>query len=65
MAIKAVVLDESGTHHLILGLNRENVDSVVNGNVFHFSFEVPAQNSWCPALIHCRRVREIRTVRAM
>jgi hypothetical protein len=36
MAIKSVVVDESGTHHLILGLNRENVDSVLNGNVFTF-----------------------------
>jgi hypothetical protein len=36
MAIKSVVVDESGTHHLILGLNRENVDSLLNGNVFTF-----------------------------
>jgi hypothetical protein len=36
MAIKAFVADESGTRHLILGLNRENVDSIVNGNVFTF-----------------------------
>jgi hypothetical protein len=36
MAIKALLADESGTRHLILGLNRENVDSIVNGNVFTF-----------------------------
>jgi hypothetical protein len=36
MAIKSVVVDESGTHHLTLGLNRENVDSLLNGNVFTF-----------------------------
>jgi hypothetical protein len=34
MAIKAVVLDGSGTHHLIIGLNRENVESLVGGDVF-------------------------------
>jgi hypothetical protein len=36
MAIKALLADESGTRHLILGLNRENVDSIVDGNVFTF-----------------------------
>lgn len=34
MAVKAVVVDESGTHHLIVGLNRENVKSLLNGDVF-------------------------------
>jgi hypothetical protein len=36
MAIKAVLVDESETHHLILGVNRENVDSILSGNVFTF-----------------------------
>jgi hypothetical protein len=36
MAIKAVLVDESSTHHLILGLNRENIDSLLSGNVFKF-----------------------------
>jgi hypothetical protein len=36
MAIKAVVVDESSTRHLILGLNRENIDSLSSGNVFTF-----------------------------
>ena len=37
MAIKAVVVDQStGTQHLILGLNRENVESLLNGDVFTF-----------------------------
>jgi hypothetical protein len=34
MAIKAVVLDESNTHHLIIGLNRRDVESILAGNVF-------------------------------
>lgn len=33
----AVVVDQStGTQHLILGLNRENVESLLNGDVFTF-----------------------------
>jgi hypothetical protein len=37
MAIKALVVDQStGTQHLILGLNRENVESLLNGDVFTF-----------------------------
>jgi hypothetical protein len=36
MALKATVVEESGTHHLIIGLNRENVDSIVGGEVFMF-----------------------------
>ena len=34
IAIKAVVLDQSGTQHLIIGLNRDNVESLLNGDVF-------------------------------
>jgi|GraSoiStandDraft_28_1057319.scaffolds.fasta_scaffold100005_2 hypothetical protein len=34
MVIKAVLADEFGTHHLILGLNREDVESLLNGDVF-------------------------------
>jgi hypothetical protein len=33
MAIKAVAVDDSGTHHLIVGLNRENVESLLRGGV--------------------------------
>jgi hypothetical protein len=33
MAIKAAAMDEAGVHHLI-GLNRENVDSLLNGDIF-------------------------------
>jgi hypothetical protein len=33
-AIKAVAVDSTGTHHLIIGLNRENVDSLLNGDLF-------------------------------
>jgi hypothetical protein len=34
MAIKAIALDEANVHHLIIGLNRENVDSILRGEVF-------------------------------
>ena len=34
MVIKAVLAHEFGTHHLILGLNREDVESLLNGDVF-------------------------------
>ena len=34
MAIKAVVLDQSGTHHLIIGLSRDNIESLLDGDVF-------------------------------
>ena len=34
MAIKAVAVDDTDTYHLIIGLNRENVDSILRGHVF-------------------------------
>jgi hypothetical protein len=34
MAIKAVLVDESDTHHLVIGLNRENVNSLLDRDVF-------------------------------
>ncbi|MGA8026626.1 MAG: hypothetical protein WB992_05730 [Bryobacteraceae bacterium] len=34
MAVKAVVVDASGAHHLILGLDRENMDWLLDGDVF-------------------------------
>ena len=34
MAIKAIAVDDSNTHHLIIGLNRENVESLLRGDVF-------------------------------
>jgi hypothetical protein len=36
MAIKAIAVDEEGVHHLVIGLNRENVDSILHGDVFSF-----------------------------
>jgi len=33
MAIKAVAVDEDNIHHLIIGLNRENVDDILSGKV--------------------------------
>ena len=34
MAIKAVAVDDAGTQHLIIGLNREDVESILHGNFF-------------------------------
>ena len=34
MVIKAVLTDELGTHHLMLGLNRDDVESLLNGDIF-------------------------------
>jgi len=34
MAIKAVAVDDKNTQHLIIGLNRENVNSLFYGGVF-------------------------------
>jgi hypothetical protein len=34
MAIKAIALDDRNTQHLIIGLNRENVESLLRGDVF-------------------------------
>jgi hypothetical protein len=33
MAIKAVAVDEQNTQHLIIGLNRDNVESMLSGDV--------------------------------
>ena len=34
MAIKAVAVDDQNTEHLIIGLNRENINSLLDGDVF-------------------------------
>jgi hypothetical protein len=34
MAVKAIVLDDNNTQHLIIGLNRDNIDSLLRGDVF-------------------------------
>jgi hypothetical protein len=34
MAIKAVAVDDKNTQHLIIGLNRDNVNSLLDGDVF-------------------------------
>jgi hypothetical protein len=34
MAIKAIAVDDENTHHLLIGLNRENVDSILRGDMF-------------------------------
>jgi len=33
MAVEAIALDDENTHHLIIGLNRENVESILRGDV--------------------------------
>jgi hypothetical protein len=32
-ALKAIGVDDAGTHHLLIGLNRENIDALLNGDV--------------------------------
>ena len=34
MAVKAILVDDEGTHHLVIGLNREDVESLLRGDVF-------------------------------
>ena len=34
MAIKAIAVDNSNTQHLLIGLNRENIESLLRGEVF-------------------------------
>lgn len=34
MAIKAIVADEEDVQHLIIGLNREDVEALLRGDVF-------------------------------
>ena len=34
MAIKAVAVDDENTQHLIIGLNRNNVNDLLDGDVF-------------------------------
>jgi len=34
MAIKAVAVDDENTQHLIIGLNRDNVNFLLDGDVF-------------------------------
>jgi hypothetical protein len=34
MSIKAVAVDEENTEHLIIGLNRDEVNSLLDGDVF-------------------------------
>jgi hypothetical protein len=36
MGIKAIALDDENTQHLIIGLNRENIESILRGDVFTF-----------------------------
>ena len=34
MALKAIVVDEENVQHLIIGLNRENIESLLRGDMF-------------------------------
>jgi hypothetical protein len=34
MAIKAVAVDDQNTQHLLIGLNRDNINSLLDGDVF-------------------------------
>ena len=33
MAVKAIVLDDENVQHLIIGLNRENIESLLYGDI--------------------------------
>jgi hypothetical protein len=41
MAIKAVAVDDANTHRLIIGLNRENIESLLRGDVFTLPHGMP------------------------
>jgi hypothetical protein len=41
MAIKAVAVDDKNTEHLIIGLNRDNVNCLLNGEVFTLPHGIP------------------------
>jgi hypothetical protein len=43
MPVKAVVVDDAGTQHLIVGLNRANVESILAGEVLTRPRGFPAQ----------------------
>ena len=34
MAVKAIVVDDENVQHLIIGLNREDIESLLRGDVF-------------------------------
>jgi hypothetical protein len=34
MAIKAICVDDSNTHHVIIGLTREDIDTILRGDVY-------------------------------
>jgi len=36
MAVKAIALDDDSVQHLIIGLNREDIESLLRGDVFTF-----------------------------
>jgi hypothetical protein len=40
MSIKAVALDDENTQHLIIGLNRGEVNSLLDGDVFRLPKEI-------------------------
>ena len=41
MAIKAIALDDRDTQHLIIGLNRENIESLLRGDIFTLPHGMP------------------------
>jgi hypothetical protein len=41
MAIKAVAIDDKNTEQLIIGLNRDNVNCLLNGEVFTLPHGIP------------------------
>ena len=41
MAIKAIAVDDENTHHLVIGLNRDNIESLLRGDVFTLPHGIP------------------------
>jgi hypothetical protein len=41
MAIEAIVVDDATTNHVIIGLNRENIESLLRGDVFTLPHGMP------------------------
>ena len=45
MAVKAIALDDQNTQHLIIGLNRENIESLLRGDMFTLPHGMPVELS--------------------
>jgi hypothetical protein len=51
MAIKAIAVDDNNTQHLIIGLNRENIESLLRGDMFRLPRSVSLMAEMHPEFI--------------